>query len=190
MTKPLSELAQMEARKDAAYLERNRLVSLLSKVFPSGKKKTAIEGWSEDWHGCVYIDLPTGQASWHYHDSQAWLFEHLPEYQGGWDGHTTEVKYERIEAYVAPDADDLYGRLHTLSKMLEGPDRIDGTEHRGAYPTILDAMRFVRETTVPAGHAQLVSAANFLIGCSSPMTSQQVECWKSLTIALAAVKPL
>jgi hypothetical protein len=94
-------LAELEITKDGAYAERNRLVSLLSKVFPSGKKKTAIEGWSEDWHGCVYIDLPTGQASWHYHASQGWLFGHLPEYQGGWDGHTTNEKYERIQSIAA-----------------------------------------------------------------------------------------
>ena len=94
-------LAALEITKDGAYAERNRLVALLSKVFPSGKKKTVIEGWSEDWHGCVYIDLPTGQASWHYNDSQGWLFEHLPMYQGTWDGHTTEEKYERIAAFAA-----------------------------------------------------------------------------------------
>lgn len=92
-------IGTMEARKDAAYLERNQLVALLSKLFPAGKRKTAIEGWSEDWHGCVYIDLPTGQASWHYHDSQAHLFDHLPEYQGEYDGHTTEQKYQRIAGY-------------------------------------------------------------------------------------------
>ena len=92
---------EIEGRKDAAYLERNRLVALLSKLFPAGKKRTAIEGWSEDWHGCVYIDLPTGQASWHYHDSQAYLFDHLPEYQGEWDGHTTEEKYGRIASVVS-----------------------------------------------------------------------------------------
>jgi hypothetical protein len=94
-------VVELEGHKDRAYLERNKLVALLSKVFPSGKKKTAIEGWSEDWHGCVYIDLPTGQASWHYHDSQASLFEHLPLYQGAWDGHTTDEKYERIQSFAA-----------------------------------------------------------------------------------------
>jgi len=91
-----AQLEAMEARKDAAYLERNQLVALVSKLFPAGTKRTAIEGWSDDWHGCVYIDLPTGQASWHYHDSQAYLFEHLPPYVGDWDGHSTEQKYERI----------------------------------------------------------------------------------------------
>lgn len=60
------EVADMDARKDAVYLERNQVVAALAKCFPSGKERTAIEGWSEDWHGCVYIDLPTWQVSWHY----------------------------------------------------------------------------------------------------------------------------
>lgn len=87
---------EMRARKDAAYEERNRVVAALASVFPAGIARTAIEGWSEDWHGCVYIDLPTGQASWHYHDSHAHLFAHLPPYAGIWDGHTTAEKYERL----------------------------------------------------------------------------------------------
>jgi hypothetical protein len=92
----LTELQQMTALKDSAYLERNQVVAALAKSFPSGIAKTAIEGWSEDWHGCVYIDLPTGQASWHYHDSQAYLFEGLPVYEGQWDGHDTPQKYQRL----------------------------------------------------------------------------------------------
>lgn len=84
--------------KDGAYLERNRVVALLARLFPSGVARTAIEGWSDDWHGCVYIDLPTGQVSWHFHDSHAFLFEGLPPYRGTWDGHTTQEKYERVAA--------------------------------------------------------------------------------------------
>lgn len=91
-----AEVAAQREYKDAAYLERNKLVALLAAIYPSGIKRTAIEGWSEDWHGCVYIDFPWGQASWHYHDSQADLFAHLPPYQHEWDGHTTEDKYEDI----------------------------------------------------------------------------------------------
>lgn len=86
------------AEKDAAYLERNRLVAFLARQFPSGIAKTAIEGWADDWHGCVYIDTPTGQMSWHYHDSHAHLFAGLSPYQGRWDGHTTEQKYQRLAA--------------------------------------------------------------------------------------------
>jgi hypothetical protein len=91
-----AEITRLREAKDGAYEERNRVVALLASVFPSGVKKTAIPGWHAEWHGCVYVDLPTGQASWHYHDSQAHLFTHLPPYQGDWDGHTTEIKYKRV----------------------------------------------------------------------------------------------
>lgn len=86
---------------DAAYEERNRVVSALAKCFPSGVGKTAIEGWDEAWHNCVYIDLPTGQASWHFHDREAHLFEGLPKYEKPWDGHSTPEKYRRLESLSA-----------------------------------------------------------------------------------------
>lgn len=89
-------IEQLEAVRDGAYSERNRLVAFLASIYPSGVKKTVIPGWDESWHGCVYVDLPTGQASWHFHDNEAHLFVHLPPYDGEWDGHTTEEKYERI----------------------------------------------------------------------------------------------
>lgn len=82
--------------RDHAYRERNTLVAFLSHIYPAGLKATAIAGWDEEWHGCVYIDLPTGQASWHYHNSEAHLFAHLPPYEKEWDGHSNEDKYERL----------------------------------------------------------------------------------------------
>jgi hypothetical protein len=94
-------LASAKAEKDGAYLERNQVVAALAKCFPSGLKKTDIAGWSTDWHQCVYIDLPTGQVSWHFHDSQAYLFDGLPPYDGEWDGHDTAEKYRRVAALEA-----------------------------------------------------------------------------------------
>lgn len=38
----------------------------------------------------VYIELPTGQVSWH-----------MPRYANDFDGHTTDEKYARIRAYLA-----------------------------------------------------------------------------------------
>lgn len=102
--------------KNQAYLERNKLVALLASLFPSGIAKTAIEGWDEAWHGCVYIDFPWGQASWHYHDSQAHLFDHLPPYWGQWDGHTTEEKYAAIMAAVKTPPGNNY-RRHALNEF-------------------------------------------------------------------------
>jgi hypothetical protein len=107
-----AEAERLRAEKDGAYYERNRLVALLATLFPSGTKRTSIEGWDPEWDGCVYVDLPTdppSQVSWHFHDSQAHLFEHLPPYAGEWDGHTTDEKYERIARAAltpAPSKDD------------------------------------------------------------------------------------
>jgi hypothetical protein len=138
-----SALSEMEARKDAAYLERNQLVAALSKVFPSGVARTAIEGWSEDWHGCVYIDLPTGQASWHFHDSQMHLFSHLPPYAGKWDGHTTDEKYARLSALpdelsaARDDAlRDLVGHMKLHSGYTQNGYRHMTTPQKALYDSI------------------------------------------------------
>lgn len=90
-----------KAAKDLAYLERNQCVALITRMahalgYWAGTAKTAIDGWSEDWHGCVYIDLPAGQVSWHYHDTQSYLFDWLPPYCADWDGHDTSEKYRRV----------------------------------------------------------------------------------------------
>jgi hypothetical protein len=95
-TEAADALEALQAELDASYEERNKVVAALARLFPSGIVKTAITGWSEDWHGCVYIDLPTGQVSWHYHDSHASLFEGLPPFAGQWDGHDTPEKYRRL----------------------------------------------------------------------------------------------
>lgn len=96
-----SLLDQSEAAKDGAYAERNQCVALIARMaiaagMKAGIAKTAIPGWSEDWHSCVYIDLPTGQVSWHFHNSHAWMFDGLPAYDDRWDGHDTPEKYRRV----------------------------------------------------------------------------------------------
>lgn len=98
----------LRRRKDGAYLERNRLVAAFCRLalelgWNAGKARTAIEGWSEEWHGCIYIDTPSGQVSWHYHDSHDHLFDDLPDYDGKWDGHTTDQKYERLNELLRID---------------------------------------------------------------------------------------
>ena len=52
-------------------------------------------------------------------------------------GHITE----RVHAMTKDE--DLYLRLHSLSKSLEGSGRIDEHENPDAYATVLDAMNFV-----------------------------------------------
>jgi hypothetical protein len=96
-------IAMLVRSKDAAYLERNRCVALIARMaiaigLRAGLARTAIEGWKPEWHGCVYVELPTGQVSWHFHDDHAHLFDGLPAYTPGWDGHETPEKYRRVGA--------------------------------------------------------------------------------------------
>ncbi len=93
--------AERELAKDEAYHERNQVVAALARLFPSGIARTNIPGWEPEWHGCVYIDLPTGQVSWHYHDREASLFADLPPYGKPWDGHDTPEKYRRLASVRA-----------------------------------------------------------------------------------------
>ena len=84
------------------YNERDRLVALLTKFYPSylAKHETSDTSWDEEWTNIVYIETPEGQLSWHIHESELPLFRHLSFKQNNWDGHTTKEKYRRIEKLV------------------------------------------------------------------------------------------
>lgn len=53
--------------------------------FPAGIR---MDNLAPEWP-VVYIDLPTGQISWH-----------MPQYYTTWDGHDTDTKYARIRKWV------------------------------------------------------------------------------------------
>jgi len=93
-------LKGLRQAKDSAYHERDRLVAALSKCFPSFlARHPAGDAWEDDWRNIVFVMMPTGQASWHIHDSELPLFSHLLMTSSiQWDGHTTEEKYQRLEA--------------------------------------------------------------------------------------------
>lgn len=96
----LDNIEELRKSKDLAYTERDRLVCALSKLFPSFLARHEDDPWEDDWRWIVFVILPTGQASWHIHDSEREWFNHLPVRSGPnwWDGHTTEEKYRRLAA--------------------------------------------------------------------------------------------
>lgn len=50
----------------------------------------------------VYISLPTGQVSWHIRDCDESLFKEVPRVAASpWDGHDSNVKWERISKYLS-----------------------------------------------------------------------------------------
>ncbi len=88
--------------KNNAYHERDMLVCALSKLFPAylAQHDEADLEWENDWRWIVYVELPTGQVSWHIHDSEREMFNHLEVKANNWDGHNTERKYQRLKALL------------------------------------------------------------------------------------------
>lgn len=84
----------------ARYTERNadiyQLLSTATRLgLPCGTRLD-----DGDWP-VAYVDLPGfGQVSWH-----------MPPYQGGYDGHTTDEKYRRLSAYVQDHDDRMAAEL-------------------------------------------------------------------------------
>jgi len=101
------KVRELGAAKDAAYSERNQCVSFIAKLArvlgcPAwiGVHNAADLTWERDWLHIVFIELPTGQVSWHIHDSELPRFAFLPRKDDvGWDGHGTAEKYERMRAW-------------------------------------------------------------------------------------------
>jgi hypothetical protein len=103
----------MSKNIDEVYLERNILVALLSKHY-----KSCIEREDGDWVIC-YIQLPTGQVSYHISDDQYRLhFNHLEivERNSTWDGHDTDLKNSRIVQLI--ESDEIDYNLVSLKTLL------------------------------------------------------------------------
>jgi hypothetical protein len=95
---------EANAQKDVAYRERNQCVAALAKLAQQlgyrvgvAEHDPADKSWDSAWRTIVFIDFPTGQASWHVHDNERSLFADLPPYDGVWDGHSTPEKYRRLK---------------------------------------------------------------------------------------------
>jgi hypothetical protein len=110
--------AELEHKRqlDAVYDERNRLVAALARfALNEGREspqinawlgyhvadpRERVEEWDPEWRNVVYVQLPTGQCSWHIHDRDLPLFDFLERRTAPWDGHSTAEKYERIRRFA------------------------------------------------------------------------------------------
>lgn len=94
-----AEAEQLQAALDGVYSERAHVVAALSKLFPASLEEHDGEDWDDDWRTVCFIDLPSGQVSWHIARTDLPLFAHLPKGAGRiWDGHDTPTKYARLDA--------------------------------------------------------------------------------------------
>ncbi|WP_053065308.1 hypothetical protein [Micromonospora sp. RV43] len=74
----------------AAYAERNALIwTALALAHEAGIPAGVGHDSTDPRPVVVYLELPTGQVSWH-----------LPAHLTGWDGHSTAAKYARVAAFA------------------------------------------------------------------------------------------
>ena len=92
----------MESR-DSVYKERDMCVALIARMAVALGYKAGLglhpsddDTWDDEWRNIVYVDLPSGQISWHIHEDELEHFQSLGQYDGDWDGHSTEEKYRRV----------------------------------------------------------------------------------------------
>lgn len=111
------ELSMKVEMKDL-YTQRARLISALSKVFPSHWYWDPEEkGWP-----VVSILLPTKQVTWHIDPKDMDKhFSHVKEGEANWDRHGTKAKHDRLEALTKSSIDIvryLLGKLPTDATRL------------------------------------------------------------------------
>lgn len=96
---------QVTAERDGAYRERAHLVALLAAMTNGAVIAPAPDVDEPGWQ-IAYLTTGGTQASWHIAPRDADLFsavEHVAEDdpRAQWDGHTTEAKYQRIQAHTS-----------------------------------------------------------------------------------------
>lgn len=86
----LKSLLRTIEQNDTNYPERYALVieAMYTAVECGLAVGIRIDPEEPEWP-VVYIELPTGQVSWH-----------MPQHPVPFDGHSTEEKYRRIQEYV------------------------------------------------------------------------------------------
>jgi hypothetical protein len=91
---PQAEVLALQKQRNDVYEERDRLVAALSKCFPSwlARHPNTDRAWDDDWRWIVFVQLPTGQATWHIHDRELPWFAHLKRRtENVWDGSCTNT---------------------------------------------------------------------------------------------------
>ena len=90
-------MTQTESSPDQAYFDRNLVVQLAAKLAIQCGLKAGIRERHGQWP-ILYIDLPTGQVSWHIPADE--LIPGLPDFPDSWDGHDLKTKRNRLIDFV------------------------------------------------------------------------------------------
>lgn len=84
---------------DDAYFDRNQAVMALARLARKQGFKVGlhIDPEEPEWP-VLMIDLPTGQVGWHLKKED--LIGLWPEYEKEWDGHSLDVKRDRMKTFI------------------------------------------------------------------------------------------
>lgn len=105
------------------YRERAHLVALLTSLYPSCGAYNDPE--NPDWL-VVYVETPAGQMSWHISPDDEDLFKSLRRCETyEWDGHTTEAKYQRMQALQNSSVQSPLVAQTALSEAPKGRAKLD-----------------------------------------------------------------
>ncbi|MEM3906916.1 MAG: hypothetical protein QXZ17_08655 [Nitrososphaerota archaeon] len=87
---------EYESKPDEAYLDRNLCVQVMARMARQLGYNAGIRE-NIDWP-ILYIDLPTGQVSWHVPKED--VVRKFPVYIKEWDGHDVECKRKRLVEFI------------------------------------------------------------------------------------------
>ena len=87
---------EYESKSSEAYMDRNLCVQVMARMAQKLGYNMGIKENGE-WP-ILYIDLPTGQVSWHI--SKPDLKGIFQTYLEDWDGHDVEIKRMRLLEYI------------------------------------------------------------------------------------------
>jgi hypothetical protein len=90
-------MTSYESTPGEAYLDRNLAVQVIAVMANRLGYHMGIRNRNDEWP-ILYIDLPTGQVSWHLPSQE--LIGNFPDYMGEWDGHDVVEKRDRLRKFV------------------------------------------------------------------------------------------
>lgn len=154
------QIKLLQQQKDNAYNERDRCVALISHMaialgLPVGLGFHEGPDWEDDWRTIVFVDLPSGQISWHVHEAERYLFSQLCAYHSKWDGHSTQEKYSRT---LCPMLEHRTRPRRWLSDILLADFRWYRVLRGGTWYLVSDKQRGTMHwTTCPTSYSYIMA---------------------------------
>lgn len=84
---------------EESYFDRNQAAMVIGKFAQMLGFTVGIKP-DKEWP-ILYVELPTGQVSWHLPAGE--LMGSFPIYEGQWDGHDVQEKRERLRKFIEED---------------------------------------------------------------------------------------